>query len=456
MSARRAPVEPPRDVKATLKAALASSQTVVYQGISLMPPTETRATWRIKGTTAGKSVELSGGRDIATAWAACLAVHEQLSALREPAPAGPVNADRTVNELLNAYFRNRGPNQKWKGHTVADRRRDFRKLRTVAGEVKCRDLTKQHISEYLQQGAGTPIRCRTFRSITGTLLEFGRSNDYLTAEQARFHKDAVWPAPKEQGQDDSDEPQVEVERLSRRDQAKAYGGGNVMTHSQVTDFASACASRYVHGEALIHVAANLGLRSAELRLLSADHALGSSQVNFVNTKSWMAIVNFQVSGTSGQKSDLPKSTKQREVVIPAKSSIGTGFDLRKWLAKRCKDALSEQARGENPKALLFPTQTGQVWDANNLRNDVWGPAADDLGWRMPAYATEFGKERTMMRFTLHSLRDRYATTAINEWKYTEEQLLQQGSWEDSETVRKFYAGVTDDTLRSVRRLHGLK
>ena len=49
-----------------------------------------------------------------------------------------------------------------------------------------------------------------------------------------------------------------------------------------------------------------------------------------------------------------------------------------------------------------------------------------------------------------------ANTAIHEWGYTEEQLLQQGSWQDAETVRRFYSGTTDDTHSSVRRLHGLE
>jgi hypothetical protein len=59
----------------------------------------------------------------------------------------------------------------------------------------------------------------------------------------------------------------------------------------------------------------------------------------------------------------------------------------------------------------------------------------------------------MYRFTIHSFRDRFGTTAADEWGYTERQLLEQGSWADSETVRKFYLGTTDGTYESVRDLH---
>jgi hypothetical protein len=59
----------------------------------------------------------------------------------------------------------------------------------------------------------------------------------------------------------------------------------------------------------------------------------------------------------------------------------------------------------------------------------------------------------MYRFTIHSLRDRYGTTAADEWGYSERQLLEQGCWADAETVRKFYLGTTDETYQSVRDLH---
>jgi hypothetical protein len=40
------------------------------------------------------------------------------------------------------------------------------------------------------------------------------------------------------------------------------------------------------------------------------------------------------------------------------------------------------------------------------------------------------------------------------WKYTEEVLLQQGSWKDPETVRRFYSGITDQTLAQAMAIHG--
>lgn len=91
-----------------------------------------------------------------------------------------------------------------------------------------------------------------------------------------------------------------------------------------------------------------------------------------------------------------------------------------------------------------------MFGEQNLRNWVWAPAAKDLGWKMERPE---GRSR-LLRFTLHSLRDRYANTALHVWKCTEEVLLQQGSWKDPETVRRFYSGITDQTLAQAMSIHG--
>ena len=91
----------------------------------------------------------------------------------------------------------------------------------------------------------------------------------------------------------------------------------------------------------------------------------------------------------------------------------------------------------------------------NCRSDVWGPAAVDRGWRLPAAIDAKGRGRFLLCFTLHSLRDRWATTAIHERKYTESQVPVQGSWTNSETVRRFHGGWPDDTHSSVRQKLGM-
>jgi hypothetical protein len=118
-----------------------------------------------------------------------------------------------------------------------------------------------------------------------------------------------------------------------------------------------------------------------------------------------------------------------------------------------KEALEEQISGTNPLALIFPNSAGQVINLNSFSSEKMRPTLSALGMKMPAYLDAAGKARFMYRFTIHSFRDRYGTTAADEWGYSERQLLEQGSWADAETVRKFYLGTTDGTYQSVRDLH---
>ncbi len=45
---------------------------------------------------------------------------------------------------------------------------------------------------------------------------------------------------------------------------------------------------------------------------------------------------------------------------------------------------------------------------------------------MEEYVTALGRRRRLFRFTLYALRDRFANTAIHEWRYPEDVLLQVG------------------------------
>jgi hypothetical protein len=357
-------------------------------------------------------------------------------------------SQKTVAQMIQSYFENLGPDGEWSSETLHDRASDFKQLIELGKSVSCQGLNKHHLRQYINT-APTATRARHFKGIAGTLLRWGSATGYLTDEQAKLVLGLKWERPKDY-----------LFIPNRRDQAKTHDPlpsgaprGNVPSHSQVSAWADKCAERYIHGAGLIHTAANLGLRSAELRILTADTRVAlQGRGNLVNFDSGEVYVRFQIGRFT---SKLPKGSKQRDVVIPPVSKIATGFDVRDFLAKRSAAALEEQQNGTNPDALIFPNQYGQVWDASALRKSVWGPAASELGWKMKSYLRGDGKTIAMFRFTLHSLRDRFATTAVSEWNYAENQLLEQGSWEDSETVRRFYAGITDDTHGDVRKLHGL-
>ena len=60
----------------------------------------------------------------------------------------------------------------------------------------------------------------------------------------------------------------------------------------------------------------------------------------------------------------------------------------------------------------------------------------------------------MFRLARHTLPETFANAAIQESKYPKDVLRQQCSWEDSETVRRFSSGVTDEPQSIAMRIHG--
>ena len=148
-----------------------------------------------------------------------------------------------------------------------------------------------------------------------------------------------------------------------------------------------------------------------------------------------------------------KSGNKRAVVIPSVNKIKTGYNVREFLEKRCAEALEEQKEGKNPLALIFPNSHGEVIKYGTLATEIISPAVEALGWKMPGYPDANGKVKQLARFTIHSMRDRFGTTAADEWGYTPRQLLEQGSWKDVQTVNKFYLGTSDETYLSVQELH---
>ena len=71
---------------------------------------------------------------------------------------------------------------------------------------------------------------------------------------------------------------------------------------------------------------------------------------------------------------------------------------------------------------------------------------------MPAYFDASGKAMHLYRFSLHSMRDRFGTTAAYEWKYSDRHILAEGGWSDPATVRKFYLGTSDETHNEVQAI----
>ncbi len=435
-------LEPPPKQRRILARASSDGQRVILGSVTLTPPKAGRNNWRIQVHHEGRRFDSTFGPSISSAYRGYLAAEEWLVQQKSGRQGRPEFENTWLTTFIDDYVNRRGKDGQWADRTQHQRSLDLSALRAIAEKdrLRCADLNAQHLRAYLAT-VSTAGRAVTVKGVTKTMLIFGRHAGYFTRDQAELLDGIAWTPPRGY-----------VRAPSRREQSRLHGdiatGGEVMTFDQLDAWATKCQERWEHGLAFIHTLALLGTRSGEGRVLTADPAIANQGLgNLVDYDRGMVRVRVQATPHASDI-QLPKLKKVRDIAIPRDAPAG--FSLVDWLPTRIADAQREQVRGENPRALIFPSLSGGVFGEQNLRNRVWAPAAEDLGWRME----RTGSGRRLLRFTLHSLRDRYANTALHFWHYTEEVLLQQGSWKDPETVRRFYSGITDQTLSQALAIHG--
>jgi|HubBroStandDraft_1064217.scaffolds.fasta_scaffold159116_2 integrase len=101
----------------------------------------------------------------------------------------------------------------------------------------------------------------------------------------------------------------------------------------------------------------------------------------------------------------PKNRKHRRTIYPR--ATPNGYPLAERLATRIDQARADQATGDNPHGLIFPSPTGKHWRSSNFNRNVLQRAYQAAGWRDPA---GFGT------WTWRSLRHAFCTTALFTWK----------------------------------------
>jgi hypothetical protein len=432
----------PSQVQALMKKALADGKParLASTRITIHPPTGTRATWRVTYYAPHRR-ELSGGSSEHSVWTAIQAAHHQ--SLAEHA----TGERHTIEAFIDAYLEHLTADGS-PPKTIGNRRSDLNGLRAAAAGVPCRDLTVEHLRRAVQR-CGSKSRGKFVRARILAAMSWGYRNDYFTAEQLQLLDRVEWTPPP--GWTDPGSRNKQARRAGQ--DPNAVDRGDRPSPAELTAWGEAAQVHYVHGQGLIHTGAIVGLRYGELFAVTADSRVAAAGLgNLLDTARWEIAVRVKLEETGGHSTGLPKADKVRDVVIPRADLDPTGYDVRSWLAERAAAALAEQAAGANPLALIWPAPRGGWWWHSNFSRAVLDPAYDDLGWPLTEVRLTTGKVRRHRRFTLHSLRDAYACTAVDVWKYTEVQLLEQGGWENIDTVRRFYLGVNDATHESVRAL----
>lgn len=417
------------------------SLTIPRSSVVAYPPTAHRQHWRIVYRLDGRR-ETTCPDDVVLLFNKIDKVNTRCILASSP------KSYRPVSEMIDAYLDQR-ESTGWRPRTRHDRQIDTDNLRHVCVKLRCVDLDVDRLREAVNR-CGTSKRGMFVRKQLAAMLTWAANQDWISDDQARLIDKVEWKAPRGW-----------TEPKSRRAMARQAGSargavdrGEVPTAAQVSMLAQALAVHYREGEGLIELDAVTGLRLGELIPLTADpNVAARGEGNYVDLATWEIQVRVQVDDRD-KTPGLPKAGKVRDVVIPRTAQVPTGFDARAWLARRASQALGEQAAGTNPRALYFPSPRGVWWSQGNLTRRFLHKAYSDLGWPTTTITDKNGRVRVWQRWSIHSLRDAYACTAVDRWKYSENQLFEQGGWADRETVARYYLGVTDDTHAEVRNLVG--
>jgi integrase len=190
----------------------------------------------------------------------------------------------------------------------------------------------------------------------------------------------------------------------------------------------------VHGdrdELMANTAAYSGLRWGELAALTIGQVGQDARVITVDRKV------VEVGGRLYV--EAPKNRKHRRTIYPRRTP--GGYPLAERLAARIQAARAEQDAGANPLGLVFPTPTGKHWRSSNFSRRVLAPAYLAAGWRD---ADGNGK------WTWHSLRHVFCTTALFTWKLDATDVSRMAGHANYRITLDMYVGATAGVLDRAR------
>ncbi len=424
-------------------------------GVNVLGPSGTskyyRLTWTNPDGSAGRT---TAGRERGAAIARAEEVADDLR------KAALGLSDARLADLVDKYTATRkGRNQRQTENgkpgdwTEAQRRQVSAHLRRaiVGNEDIPAYLVDRPLLDRLRAQGGTPRMVRENTSALRGLLRWAQPNGYLTVEQSELLPYRCAPV----------DPALSVvsERPERYRTARMVGQHHDYVPDEDAPFADqivALATQFQEradwGRLAVELAAGAGLRWGEQHQLRAYDV----EIRLVDGRRLVFVrIDWQVNSAARRtKGDplrvLPKGRKRRLVKVTGTSI--TGYPLADELVARAEQARTEQHGGTNPDALLFPTASkvasrrathvGGLWHHTAWSRDLFIPAALAAGWEasrwVEIHADGTVRDRLQMIHPWHSLRHRFARTAIDVWDMQPGELMAQGGWENVETVYNRY------------------
>ena len=360
----------------------------------------------------------------------CESVSEEKLAARlekvtERLAADAPNMKRPGADLIAYYLDpDRLPvDERWsRKHADTQRRLCERFAAPVIDAVTCQDIKTRHTQKIVNAAPTAGEGDRVHRMISA-LVSAGLEGGYLASPRlAKVH----WQAGNRQLP--SAPVTVAGESALWVDPAEIPAGSDVGKLGRAL-----AAGR--HGdrcELMASTAAYSGLRRGELTALTIAQVDTAARVITVDRKVIEVAGHLYI--------EAPKGRKSRKTIYPRITP--DGYPLAERLAARIEAARAEQAAGINPLGLIFPSPKFKLWRSSNFNRSALKPAYQAAGWR---------DQNGNGRWTWHSLRHVFCTTALFTWKLEATDVSCMAGHANIRTTLLMYVGTTAGVLDRARK-----
>jgi integrase len=385
-------------------------------GITVYPAREEPGRWRAVWYENGQRQQCEAASEEKLA--------ARLAKVTERLAAGAPNMRRPGAALIAWYLDpDRLPvGERWsRKHAHTQRRLCERFAAPVIGPVACQDITAGHMQKIVNAAPTAGEGDRVHRMISA-LVSAGLESGYLANPRlAKVH----WQP--------GDRP-LPATRVSTAGESGLWvDPAEIPSDSDIARLGRALAAGR-HGERdelMANVAAYSGLRWGELTTLTIGQVDTGSRVITVDRKVVEVAGHLYV--------EAPKNRKFRRTIYPRRTPAG--YPLSERLAARIEAARAGQDAGTNPLGLIFPSPAGKHWRSSNFQRNVLKRAYLAAGWR----DGDGGG-----RWTWHSLRHVFCTTALFTWKLDPTDVSRMAGHASYRITLDMYVGSTAGVLDRAR------
>jgi len=385
-------------------------------GVTVYPAREEPGRWRAVWCEDGKRQQCEASSEEMLA--------AKLERVTERLAVGAPDMKRPGAALIAWYLDpDRLPvGERWsRKHAHTQRRLCERFAAPVIGAVTCQDITAGHMQKIVNAAPTAGEGDRVHRMISA-LVSAGLESGYLANPRlARVH----WQA--------GDRPLPAVRVSTAGESGLWVDPAEIPSDSDIGRLGRALATGR-HGERdelMANVAAYSGLRWGELTALT---------IGQVDTGSRVITVDRKVVEVAGHLYiEAPKNRKFRRTIYPRRTPAG--YPLAERLAARIQAARAGQDAGTNPLGLIFPSPAGKHWRSSNFQRNVLKRAYAAAGWR---------DGDGNGRWTWHSLRHVFCTTALFTWKLDPTDVSRMAGHASYRITLDMYVGSTAGVLDRAR------